>query len=196
MRGYTSRKKHRIAFKAVIIIVVVLLLAAGALFGADKVLHAMYPMKYSDYVEHYSAKYGLDEYVVYAFIKTESSFDPSAQSEVGARGLMQIMPDTFEWIRYRLNEEDSGIDFDSMYNEKDNIRYGCYLLGYLNEEFDGGLTETAAAYHAGIGRVADWLLDSEYAKDGRLISIPSSDTAHYADKINNAYRMYCGLYSK
>ena len=117
-------------------------------------------------------------------------------SYLGARGLMQIMPETFEWIRYKLDEEnDPDMTFDNMYNAEDNIRYGCFLLGYLTDTF-GELGEVAAAYHAGTGSVSSWLEDSRYTKNGILTDIPNPDTAHYVDKITNAYDTYCRLYKK
>lgn len=193
---YTSRRKKRSGKKTAAVIALIILLAAllgaGIWFGADKIIRANHPIGFADTVTYYSRMYGLDEYEVYAFIKTESGFDPRSESSVGARGLMQIMPDTFDWIRYRLNEEN--IEFDSMYRPDDNIRYGCYLLSYLNEQFGGGITETAAAYHAGAGSVENWLSDPEYSDSGRLTEIPTSDTAHYVDKITAAYDTYCRLY--
>ncbi|MCH5324517.1 MAG: lytic transglycosylase domain-containing protein [Eubacterium sp.] len=194
---YTKRRRKKKSKKLLLLIiipVIAAIVAGGVLYGLDKYIRAAHPMEYAEYVEHYSGKYGLDKYMVYAFIKTESGFDPMSESNLGARGLMQIMPDTFEWIRYRLDEEDSGIEFDSMYNEQDNIRYGCYLLSYLEDEFGGGLTETAAAYHAGPGSVGSWLENPDYGVNGRLAAIPNPDTAHYVDKITDAYETYCRLY--
>lgn len=54
----------------------------------------------------------------------------------------------------------------------------------------------AAAYHAGSGSVSSWLEDSRYTKNGILTDIPNPDTAHYVDKITNAYDTYCRLYKK
>lgn len=85
--------------------------------------------------------------------------------------------------------------FDNMYNAEDNIHYGCFLLGYLTDTF-GELGEVAAAYHAGAGSVSSWLEDSRYTKNGILTDIPNPDTAHYVDKITNAYDTYCRLYKK
>lgn len=194
----TRRKKNGKA-KIVIAILLVAVLAVLAFFGirygVERFEKETHPKKYSEYIMKYSKAYGLDSYLVYAFIKTESGFDEKAESYLGARGLMQIMPETFEWIRYRLDEEnDPEISFDSMYEAENNIRYGCYLLKYLSDEFGGGLTEIAAAYHAGNGSVSAWLENSEYAQNGKLIKIPKSDTAHYVDKISNAYEVYCKLY--
>ncbi len=178
-----------------IIAVIVLLAVFGVIYGTERWQKEKHPLKYGEYVSRYSREAGLDEYLVYAFIKTESGFDEKAESYLGARGLMQIMPETFEWIRYRLDEEnDPEISFDSMYEAEVNIRYGCYLLKYLSDEFGGGLTEIAAAYHAGNGSVSAWLENEEYSENGRLIKIPNSDTAHYVDKISKAYETYCKLY--
>lgn len=196
----TIRKKNSKAKTIVIILVSVLLIVSaifGIRYGTERFQKETHPQKYYEYVMKYSREYGLDSFLVYAFIKTESGFNEKAESYLGARGLMQIMPETFEWIRYRLDEEnDPEISFDSMYDAESNIRYGCYLLKYLSDEFGGGLTEIAAAYHAGNGSVSSWLENSEYAKDGKLIKIPKSDTAHYVDKISNAYEVYCKLYNE
>ena len=81
-----------------------------------------------------------------------------------------------------------------MYNAQKNIDYGCWLLGYLYEEF-GTIEATAAAYHAGRGTVNEWLSDARYSPDGvHLEVIPTPDTAHYVDKIKNALQTYKKLY--
>ncbi len=190
-----KKSKASVAIKIIIFILIAVLAVIGVMYGTKKIEHSTYPLKYSDYVTMYSGEYGLDEYMVYAFICTESGFNPDSESYLGARGLMQIMPETFEWIRYRLDEENNPeMIFDKMYDPKENIRYGCYLLSYLSEEFGGGLTEISAAYHAGAGSVGTWLQNPEYSENGRLTEIPNPDTAHYADKIQNAYNAYCRLY--
>lgn len=194
-----AKNKSKPRTKALITVVIILLIVAvlmlAAVIGTDKYLHYSYPKSYMDYVTRYSAEYKLDEYMVYAFIKTESSFNPDATSDLGARGLMQIMPETFDWIRYKLDEEnDPEISFDSMFTPAVNIRYGCFLLSYLSDEFDGDITKIAAAYHAGAGSVFNWIEDDRYCIDGKLVEIPVPDTAHYVDKIISAYNMYCKLY--
>ena len=195
-----SRKRRKkstggVILTIVIVAAVLVLAILGISYGADKWQKETHPKKYSEYISRYSKQYGLDEYLVYAFIKTESGFDEKAESYLGARGLMQIMPETFEWIRYRLDEEnDPDISYDSMYEAEENIRYGCYLLKYLSDEFGGGLTEIAAAYHAGNGSVSSWLENDEYSENGKLTKIPNPDTAHYVNKISKAYDTYCELY--
>ena len=184
----------------VVIAAILLLAAAAAYFGYDiwkKAEHeyklTMHPLKYSEYVEKYAEEYGLDKYVIYAFIKTESGFDPKAESNVGARGLMQLMEVSFDWVKFRLGDGDD-ITFDDMYDPEMNIRYGAYLVDYLTEHF--GCTDTAAAaYFSGIGEVGSWLEDPDISSDGvHLDNIPSKNAAHYVNKINNALSTYYELY--
>ncbi len=184
-------RKHN-GIKAFIVLLIIAFLCAGGYFGYQYWIAHTHPIRYSDYVESYAKQNNIDKYLVYAVIKTESGFDPEAVSNVGARGLMQIMEDTFDWIKYRLDDDET--EYSDMFEAEANIRYGCYLLGYLYEEF-GNIDATMAAYHAGRGRVNEWLSDSRYSSDGiHLDKIPVSDTAHYVDKINKAMDIYIRLY--
>ena len=187
------RKKRRSPLPWIIISAVLLaVVAVGGFFGYRYFEEYTHPIKYEQYVEKYSRENGLDKYLVYAVIKTESGFDPSALSNVGARGLMQLMKDTFDWVSYRLGDEDT--QFLDMYDPETNIRYGCWLLGYLYKEF-GNVETTMAAYHAGRGQVNEWLSDQSISADGvHLDSIPIKDTAHYVGKIVKAMDTYKRLY--
>lgn len=187
-----KRKKKRAGLIAAIIIVVAALLGVGTYFGYRQYIIETHPLKYQTYVEKYAAQNDIDKYLVYAVIKTESGFKTDAVSNVGARGLMQIMEETFDWIKYKRDDGDA-VYFD-MYNVQKNIDYGCWLLGYLYEEF-GTIEATAAAYHAGRGTVNQWLSDARYSPDGvHLEVIPTPDTAHYVNKIKNALQTYKKLY--
>ncbi len=194
MTKYKHKKSRRGLAAAVIIIAVLFIASAAALFGYDRYMRSTYPIKYEEYVERYSRDNDIDKFLVYAVIKTESGFHPDAVSGVGARGLMQIMEDTFDWIKFRMGDEDT-VYYD-MYDPQTNIRYGCYLLGFLCDEFKS--IETAmAAYHAGRGKVNEWLSDKEISSDGvHLDTIPISDTAHYVSKITKAMDAYARLYGE
>ncbi len=176
----------------VMIIVLIAFLAAAGYYSYRKWIYAEHPLKYTEYVESYSREYGIDKYLVYAVIKTESGYDSTAVSNVGARGLMQIMEDSFEWIKFKLGDEDTV--YADMFIAEENIRYGCFLLGYLYDEF-GNVEAAMAAYHAGRGAVNSWLEDPAYSSDGiHLDVIPISDTAHYVNKITTALETYKELY--
>ena len=71
---------------------------------ADRLL---YPRKYSRQVEQWAAEYNLDPLLVYAFIRTESGFDPAATSSVEARGLMQMTEETFIWLRSKIAPDEN-----------------------------------------------------------------------------------------
>ena len=120
-------------------------------------------------------------------IHTESSFRADAVSSVGARGLTQIMPETFEWLQGKTGED---LPLDALFEPEVSVRYGALLLRTLLGEF--GAAETAlAAYHAGRGRVNEWLRDPESSVDGRtLAQIPAPDTRHYVSKVMKAYAKY------
>ncbi len=193
-RRRQTRRKRSAAPVIIIILIMALILGVIGYFGYRYYLEKTYPLRYSDYVEKYAAENHINKYLVYAVIKTESGFRSDAVSDVGARGLMQIMEDTFDWIKFKSDDEDTV--YYEMYDPKTNIDFGCRLLGYLYEEF-GNVEAVAAAYHAGRGGVNEWLEDSRYSKDGvHLDVIPIPDTAHYVDKITKAMDMYIKLYDK
>ena len=192
-----SKSKSKLIF---IIFVFLLFIIAAIIMGYRAAKQCEYeyrlaahPKHYSEFVAKYAAEYEVDEDLIYAVIKTESDFDSSAVSNVGARGLMQIMSETFDWIKYRLDDDESV--YDDMFDPETNIRYGAYLIDYLLEKF-GDKDTAIAAYHSGAGSVSSWLEDSENSADGkRLDNIPSSTAAHYVNKINNALSNYKELYN-
>ena len=193
------RKSKRNA--AVIAIIVIGFIIIAFLFGGEIYRKSIYeykksthPLKFSEYVEKYSEEYGVDKFLLYSVIKTESGFDTKAVSSVGARGLMQIMEETFDWIKYRLGDEETV--YDDMLEPEENIRYGAYLIDYLVDYF-GNTDAAVAAYHSGIGAVSEWLTDSNCSQDGKtLYNIPSSTAAHYVNKINKALATYTELYGQ
>lgn len=188
--GPKRSRKKRNAFLPFFII---FLLVIGCAKLPDISRKYFYPQKYGELVEKYSAKYGVDKNLVFAVIKTESNFDPSAESDVGARGLMQLMEDAYDWVGYRM-EDKRGIDYDSMFVPEYNIQYGTYLLMLLYNEY--GDEETAlAAYHSGRGNVNSWLKDGSLSSDGKVLDdIPSTATKHYVSKVMRAYDAYNNLY--
>ena len=170
------------------------LLAAAALLLAGLLCYyrGAYPLDYREEVEARAAENGLDPALVYAVIRTESGFDPGAQSSVGARGLMQLTPDTYDWVRLRLGEEEG--DPEDLFDPGENIRCGCAGLRLLLERF-GGEETALAAYHAGWGSVSRWLQSERYSHDGEsLDAIPFPDTESYVKKVLETREIYRRLY--
>ena len=174
-----------------------LALAAGLLAG-QLLLHQFllwrYPQKYSGLVQQYAAEYDLDPNILYAFIHTESGFDPLAESEAGARGLTQITNETFEWIKLKCAPHEE-ITFDDLYNPAVSIRFGAYFIAASLDRYGGDLSTAAAAYHNGWGAVDSLLEQEEYSRDGSTLhTFPFSRMNRYVYKINHSYQRYQSLY--
>lgn len=177
----------------VVVTIAVLSLLTGIIYGSimDAIDRANYPRDYSQWVEKYSSEYGIPEYVVYSVIKVESNYNASALSSAGAVGLMQITPETFDWLQFLLHED---YETGMLYDPETNIRYGTYLLSYLYAEFENWDT-AFAAYNAGMARVKGWLQDSQYTDgNGKLKNIPIKETREYVAKLDRAEQAYLRLY--
>lgn len=192
------KRKRRSKAPAIGIIIVLLMIMGLGMFvlyqkkGYIGPQQFTYPVKYEEYVIKYSNKYGVEPELIYAVIKTESGFNENAVSEVGARGLMQLMEDAYSWVRYRLDVKDE-YDFDKMFDPETNIEYGTYYLSFLLDKYDGSIGLTAAAYHCGMGTVDGWIEEGIVnAQDFDVSDIPDENdqTSHYVNKITKAYNIY------
>lgn len=99
--------------------------------------------RYDAFIEHYSARYGVDPVLVRAVIQVESDFNPGCVSNRGARGLMQLMPETAR--RYGVGR---------IHDPEENIRGGVHYLADLLQMFSRDLPRALAAYNAGENAVA------------------------------------------
>ena len=179
--------------KLVACLLALVLLAAAAFFALPYIKKMIYPIDFGEYIEIYSAEFNLPQELVCAVIYTESRFDKDAESAVGAKGLMQLMPDTFGWIAKKLGEEN--VEF-KIFDPETNIKYGTYYLSYLYERFENWET-VVAAYNAGPNKVSEWLKDEKYSKDGqRLVKIPFSETENYVNRVLSAEKEYKDIYFK
>jgi soluble lytic murein transglycosylase-like protein len=95
-----------------------------------------------------SRRNGLDPALVAAVIQVESHFDPFAVSAVGARGLMQLMPPTAQWLLQR-DPSPPKIHPSQLFNPVLNIELGTTYLAHLMTRFEGDLTRALIAYNAG-----------------------------------------------
>lgn len=182
--------KKILNFIFVIIAAFVIISALKASYNL--IMHAVYPVRYYEYIEKYSRKYDLDKYLVMGVIKAESNYIHDAHSGV-ARGLMQLTEETARWVSEKIN-----IDFstDDIEDPETNIQMGCYYLSYLISHYNGNINVALAAYNAGMGNVSKWLSDSEYSTDGINLSyIPFAETREYIKKVNNYTEKYKKIYN-
>ena len=159
---------------------------------ADELKKLSYPRKYSEYVDKAARDYNLQPALIYAVIRTESGFNPEAQSGVGAMGIMQVMPETFDWLMDQRGETGK-YTRDDLLNPAVCIDYGSYLLRYFYDYY-GTEQAAVAAYNAGFV-VGEWLENPAYSADGKTLTvIPYPETSDYVDKVEDAKEQYIKLY--
>jgi soluble lytic murein transglycosylase len=181
----------RKSFAVIIILILAAILATIWTFLSDVILKKTHPLPYAETVKNYSTVYAVPEEIIYAVINTESSFKSDAVSNKGAVGLMQIMPETFDWLCSKNSEENA--EKELLYNPEVNIKYGTYFLSLLYSEY--GVWETVyAAYNAGMNTVNKWLSDPKYNDNGKLVNIPYPETAKYVEKVSKNAAIYKKLY--
>lgn len=188
-------KKGIIRFSAAFALLIAVVVAAGFSMrcALNTVTKENYPMKYSDEVKAASEKYGVDEALIYAVIKTESNFNPDARSSAGAVGLMQLMPDTFTWMQTMYKDEND-YTFEDLYDPALNIDYGTETLSVLLDMYED--EETAiCAYNGGLGNVNSWLEDENYSDDGKTLKkVPFAETDNYRRTVERNKSIYNYLY--
>lgn len=187
-------KKQKTVLIVLAMIAVCLIVTSVLVFWVlPGVLRARFKLDHIDLIKQYSEQYDLDPALVCAVIYTESSFKETATSRVGAKGLMQIMPQTGAEIAEALGEPFSE---ERLYDPEVSIRYGCYYLREQLDRFDQNEAVTLAAYNAGPHRAELWI--SEYGLDsrGHIRYIPFGETDRYVDKVLQAKENYANLYAK
>jgi soluble lytic murein transglycosylase len=153
-----------------------------------------YPLRYEQVVSGNAKLYHLDPALVAAVIYQESRFDPSARSEAGAVGLMQLLPDTARGIAVHTG----GAKFDpatDLLNPDLNVRYGCWYLQHLQKKYGkyrNGDELALAAYNAGQANVDEWIAGTAPGGDVR---IRFAETRHYVDEVKRLEERYQKAYA-
>lgn len=161
-------------------------------FAPSLLFKSMYPLRYEDEIAASAATHGVDPYLVAAVIRSESSWDPEASSHQGARGLMQLMPETAQDMVAKGLVDGKRYSYENLEDPTVNIEYGCAYLSYLLTYFNGATDRAIAAYNAGMGNVDGW------AKQDKLLhnAITFPETQAYLVRVNMAKARYQELYPK
>lgn len=159
-------------------------------FAPSLLFKSMYPLRYEDEITASAATHGVDPYLVAAVIRSESSWDPEASSHQGARGLMQLMPETAQDMVAKGLVDGKRYSYENLEDPAINIEYGCAYLSYLLTYFNGATDRAIAAYNAGMGNVDGW------AKQDKLLhnAITFPETQAYLVRVNMAKARYQELY--
>ena len=186
-KGRTRRRKGWLAIAALALVLGVFaaLILADSL--QDRMQRAIHPLEYEQTIRSASEEYGMDPALVAAVIHTESRFDPQAQSDQNAYGLMQILPATAQAI-----SRQSEIQGDFREPET-NIQMGVWYLNYLEERYAGSERLMLASYNAGEGTVDGWLQDESFDVSQ---DIPYPETASYVEDVRESRDTYADLYGE
>lgn len=151
-----------------------------------------YPRAWEESVLRWAREYGVSPLLVWAVMREESGFLPTAVSSSGARGLMQLLPSTARWIA----EEKLRLPFreELLFDPDYNIRLGTWYLRYLLDQFEGEVAWAVAAYNGGPGNVRRWTEQGVFALPDLPGALRSPETREYLTKVLNSWLIYRELY--
>lgn len=151
-----------------------------------------YPVYYRDLVLPEAEANNLDPLLVFSLIRQESLFEGLATSYAAAQGLMQIIPDTGEWVALQLrwpNYQNSDV-----YRPYINVKFGTYYLRWVLDQVDNLPYVALAGYNGGPGNAMQWLGISGPDLDLFVQTITYDETRTYVRRIYEQYSVYRNLY--
>ena len=150
-----------------------------------------YPRPYAEVFQEISKTTLVDEAWLYGIAHQESRFMLKAKSGVGAQGLMQVMPETADWIAKRV-----GLHFDSTvdpYALTTNIELGAHYMQHILEVMHGHKVMATAAYNAGPRRAKTWQDKIPLEAIIYIETIPFNETRNYVQKVMKNTHIYANL---
>jgi soluble lytic murein transglycosylase-like protein/tetratricopeptide (TPR) repeat protein len=159
-------------------------------YGKKEEWRLLYPTPYLDVVLKLAGEFNVPVQLIYSIMRAETYYRESLSSNVGALGLMQIMPQTFEKI-----SKFGGIKIKDPMDPYDSMKASVWYLSKLLKRFDNNLIAATAAYNAGPHNVSDWI--SRYGgKEAYLFveMIPYKETRDYVKKVMRFYMIYSYIY--
>ncbi|QYR23289.1 lytic transglycosylase domain-containing protein [Paenibacillus sp. sptzw28] len=181
-------------FRKRVLLVLLFTVIVLLFLNSDWINRWMYPIEYKPDIRISAQNYNLDPYLVAAIIRVETNYSANAVSKKGALGIMQLMPDTAEWIVKQGRF--TNVTTDTLASRADiSIEIGAWYLNSLHQQFDGNMVAVIAAYNAGPGTVNRWMADGVW--DGRFETVdklPYGETRHYVQRVIYYYNKYKKLY--
>jgi soluble lytic murein transglycosylase len=161
----------------------------------DAVRELALPLRHEDIIRQQARDKGLDPAMIAAVIFAESHFIDGRTSAAGAKGLMQLTPETAEDIA----RKSGGTQFrvSDLGTPQVNIAYGAFYLRYLMRRYGGNQTLVLAAYNAGEGNVDRWVARARARNQALGIeAIPFGETRRYVRKVLDAEHRYRSTYRR
>jgi soluble lytic murein transglycosylase len=149
------------------------------------------PLRYSNVIRQQAAEKRLDPALVAAVIYAETKFD-ARTSSAGAEGLMQILPQTAQFLAHRSGA--TSFTTADLSRPQVNIAYGSYYLRYLLDEYHGSRVLALAAYNGGEANVDRWIAAAHGAPLS-IDEIPFPETRAYVSRVLSARGDYRRTYA-
>ncbi|OFI34538.1 hypothetical protein BFC17_18010 [Alteromonas lipolytica] len=141
-----------------------------------------FPLAFAEKFQQQASQHQVDPAMAMAIARRESSFMVDAVSPAGARGLMQLMPGTANYISNRR------VGYGTLLEPEQNLEFGIQYLKYLNDKLNHNPVLVSASYNAGWRKVMEWLPNhGEQDLDVWIENIPYRETRHYVKAVM-AYR--------
>jgi soluble lytic murein transglycosylase len=153
-----------------------------------------FPAPYRETLQGRLREHGLEEAWVYGLMRQESRFATQAKSNVGAAGLMQIMPATAKWVARRMGMRDYRNAL--IHDTEVNLKLGTYYMKNVLSSFDNNAAMASAAYNAGPGRARQWRGDKPLEGAIYAETIPFDETRDYVKKVMSNTVYYSKLFGQ
>jgi soluble lytic murein transglycosylase len=134
----------------------------------------------------------IEPQLVYAIMREESGYRPQVVSVSGARGLLQLMPETAERVARETQAGD--VSLEDLFLPRVNIQLGSDYLSSLLERFDGRTSAAIGSYNAGPRAVAQWVANGPAEDDAWVEEIPYDQTRSYVKRVLRSLHAYRVLY--
>jgi peptidoglycan lytic transglycosylase len=186
-----KRRRRAFLFVAFLGVVAIGVAALSPLFR-HAVRDLSLPLAHQEEIRQQAREKQLDPALIAGVIYAESKFSDQTSS-VGALGLMQLMPETAQFIAQRSGG--TAFTIEDLSTPEVNIAYGSWYLRYLLEHFDGNEVLALAAYNGGMGNVEAWLAEAQARGEAFTEElIPFAETREYVDRVREARRQYAATY--
>lgn len=187
-RRQTALRRRRTVLGTLVVAVALIVAALATPLARKAVNELTLPLTHEDIIRQQAAEKHLDPALIAAVIYAETKFDPRPSS-AGAEGLMQILPQTAEFLARRSGAQT--FTTADLGTPQVNIAYGSYYLRYLLDEYGGNTVVALAAYNGGEANVDGWLSRARAAHHRFSVSdIPFPETQAYVSKVLQAQRDY------
>lgn len=186
---------HRLSEHLSTLLWILILVFMAVVLTFPKWITFFYPLPQQEIIQAAAGEHSVDPYLVFAIIRAESKYQTGAESAAGAKGLMQIMPETAMWIADKKGVD--GFKVEDLHDPETNISFGCWYLNNLAHEFNGNVPLTIASYNAGRGKVQNWIAEGIWDGDPEQIDkIPLPETRVYVKNVLKNYEAYKAIYEK